>query len=105
MIEADSAAFIETTVTSTRVRLARNLFGFPFPDKLNSAQAKEVVRMVGYELNHLDEFAEYDIGKIGAEEATLLQEKHLISPDLIRRKEVSAAFISSDKDVSVMVNE
>ena len=105
MIEADSAAFIETTVTSTRVRLARNLFGFPFPDKLNPAQAKEVVRMVGYELNHLDEFTEYDIGKIGAEEATLLQEKHLISPDLIRRKEVSAAFISSDKDVSVMVNE
>ena len=48
MIEADSAAFIETTVTSTRVRLARNLFGFPFPDKLNPAQAKEVVRMVGY---------------------------------------------------------
>ncbi|MFQ7079125.1 MAG: hypothetical protein ACLRSW_14980 [Christensenellaceae bacterium] len=31
----------------TRVRLARNLSGFPFPDKLNPAQAKEVVRMVG----------------------------------------------------------
>ena len=105
MTEMDSASFIETVVTSTRVRLARNLYSYPFPGKMTVQEAKEVIRTVGYELNRLDDFTEYDIGKIGAEEATLLQEKHLISPDLIRRKDISAAFISSDKEVSVMVNE
>ncbi len=105
MTEMDSASFIETVVTSTRVRLARNLYSYPFPGKMTVQEAKEVIRAVGYELNRLDDFTEYDIGKIGAEEATLLQEKHLISPDLIRRKDISAAFISSDKEVSVMVNE
>lgn len=105
MNEMESSRIIETTVTSTRIRLARNLFAYPFPDKLGEKQAREIIDAVGYELNRLDAFTEYNIGKITAEKATLLQEKHLISPDLIRRKDISAAFISSDGEVSVMVNE
>ena len=35
---------IESTVVSTRVRLARNLAGYPFPNRLESeAQAREIV--------------------------------------------------------------
>ncbi len=103
--ERDSPNVIETTVTSTRIRLARNLLAYPFPDKLDEKQAKEIIGVVGYELNRLDAFTEYEIGKLSAEKATFLQERHLISPDLIRRKNISAAFISSDEEVSVMVNE
>lgn len=105
MIDADSSDLIESTVTSTRIRLARNLSSYPFPDKLEAAQAKEIIRTVGYELNRLDMFSEYELGKIDPDEATYLLEKHLISPDLIRRKNISAAFISSDGEVSVMINE
>ena len=39
MIEMDSSDLIESTVTSTRVRLARNLFSYPFPDKLDEKRA------------------------------------------------------------------
>lgn len=105
MIEMDSSDLIESTVTSTRVRLARNLSSYPFPDKLDEQRAREIIRVVGYELNRLDTFTEYDIGKIEPDEATFLLEKHLISPDLIRRKSISAAFITSDEEISVMINE
>ena len=97
--------FLETTVTSTRIRLARNLSGYPFPNRIQKEQAKELVEKVDVALKKLDEFTRYDIGKISEKQATLLQEKYLISPELIRKKEISAAFISSDKEVSVMVNE
>jgi protein arginine kinase len=57
------------------------------------------------ELKKLDDFKKNDMGKLTKEEATLLQEQHLISPALIRRKELAAAFISSDNSISIMVNE
>lgn len=102
---AQAPAFIETIVTSTRIRLARNLAAYPFPEKLGAKLAAEIVYLVGKELNALDEFKYYDMGALSREEATLLREQHLISPALIRRKGIGAAFISSDKTISVMVNE
>lgn len=100
---AKTPAFIETLVTSTRIRLARNLAGYPFPQKLNGALAAEVVYLVENALKKLDEFAKHDVETLSAQEATLLQEQHLISPALIQRK--GTAFISTDKCISVMVNE
>ena len=97
--------FIETLVTSTRIRLARNLAAYPFPDKLNERLAKEIVYLVGNELEKLDDFQKNDMATLSAEEATLLQEQHLISPALIKKKGIGAAFISTDKSMSVMVNE
>ncbi len=97
--------FIETLVTSTRIRLARNFAAYPFPQKLDERLAEEIVYLVGKELQKLDEFEKNDMSTLSKEEATLLQEQHLISPALIRRKGIGAAFISSDKSISVMVNE
>ena len=102
---AQSPAFIETIVTSTRLRLARNLAAYPFPDKLDEKLASEIIYLVGNTLNELDEFKRYDMGAISREEATLLKEQHLISPALPKRKGLSAAFISADKSISIMVNE
>lgn len=97
--------FIETLVTSTRIRLARNLAAYPFPDKLNERLAEEILYLVGQNLNQLDDFEKYDIAKMTGEEAKLLQEQHLISPALIRRKGIGAAYLSVDQSISVMVNE
>lgn len=102
---AQAPAFIQTLVTSTRIRLARNLAAYPFPEKLTEKLAKEIVYLVGQELDQIDLFHENAIGKLSKEEATLLQEQHLISPALLRRKGIGAAFISSDKSISIMVNE
>ena len=97
--------FIQTIVTSTRIRLARNLSAYPFPDKLDKKLASEIVYLVGEELGKIDEFEKCDMGRFDKTQATLLQEQHLISPALIRRKGLASAFISSDKSISIMVNE
>lgn len=102
---AQAPGFIQTLVTSTRIRLARNLAAYPFPDKLDEALASQIVHLVGTELWKFDDFEKNDMGKLSKAEATLLQEQHLISPALQKRKGIAAAFISPDKSISVMVNE
>ena len=100
-----SPEFIDTTVVSTRIRLARNLRAYPFPVKLKKAQAEEIVRLVRGALSEIDHgFVEYDMWNTHPEQIRLLQEQHLISPALAA-KSGGAAFVSSDRHVSVMVNE
>lgn len=96
---------IETIVTSTRLRLARNLAAYPFPSLLKGKDAEDVLILTRNALGKLDKFREYDMWKLGEEEAMLLQEQHLISPALRKKKEGAAAFISTDTRVSVMVGE
>lgn len=95
--------FIQTIVASTRIRLARNLSSYPFPEKLDKKLASEIVYLVGEELSKIDEFDKYDMRRFDKNQATLLQEQHLISPALIRKK--GTAFVTADKSVSIMVNE
>ena len=45
---------LESTIVSTRVRLARNIAGYPFPSKLkNTEQAKEIIRLVNTEASRV----------------------------------------------------
>lgn len=102
--------YLQKTVTSTRIRLARNLRGYFFPHMLSPYKAEEIVAAVRAALKKLDTFKEYDIGKISRDEAELLVEKHLISPALAGKK-TGAAFVYCDEnalredEISVMVNE
>ena len=89
---------ILTTITSTRVRLARNIARYPFPQRLKKSQADEIIRRVGAELANIDEFTRYDMSRMNDGDAVLLQERHLISPALVRNKLFGAAFISTDTD-------
>lgn len=96
----------EGTVVSTRVRLARNLEGYPFPPRLKSeVQAKEIIRLVSSGLSRLDEFRLYYIDKLTDEQAVCMMENHLISPKLIENKGRSAVLINGEENVSVMINE
>ena len=94
------------TVVSTRIRLARNLEGYPFPSHLKSEkQAKEIIRLVSSGLSRLDEFKLYYMDSISGEQAVSLMENHLISPKLIKNKVLSAALINREESVSIMINE
>lgn len=94
------------TVVSTRIRLARNLEGYPFPSHLkNEKQAKEIIRLVSCALARLDEFSLYYMDAIAGEQAVSLMENHLISPKLIKNKHLSAALINTEESVSIMINE
>jgi protein arginine kinase len=94
------------TVASSRVRLARNLNGYPFPSRLQSEkQAKEIIRSVTSAINKLDEFRLYYMDGITEEEGLNLVENHLVSPLLLQRPHYSAALINESKNLSIMINE
>ena len=95
----------EFIISSTRIRLARNLDSYPFPDRLEESKAKEVIALIRHELKLLDLFNEYDVETSTPMQSAYMQEKHLISPALIKRGGKGAAFISQDECISVMVNE
>ena len=63
------------------------------------------MRLIAAELKHTDTFDQYDMNNIPPERAAFLKERNLISRDLIENRRISAAFISRDESISVMVNE
>ena len=73
------------TIVSTRIRLARNIGGLPFPHKLGEIPSRKIAESVGESLRGADKFVRYDIADVPALDGTILQEKHLISPDLTVR--------------------
>ncbi|MGN0805116.1 MAG: ATP--guanido phosphotransferase [Candidatus Coproplasma sp.] len=94
------------TVISSRVRLARNINGYPFPSRLKSdSQAKEIIRSVSSALNKVDEFTLKYMDAITEAEGVNLIENRLISPALLQTPTRSAVLLNSDGDVSVMINE
>ena len=93
-------------VVSTRVRLARNLKEYPFPNRMNAAQAKEIVDKVGEALKDCGiKFHRIELDSVSDQIKVAMIERHLISPDFIGDKEGRAVFLSDDNTVSIMVNE
>lgn len=104
---------IESTVVSTRVRLARNLAGHPFPNKLEPAEGCEIVQTVAAEAQRLHPFKLYRMGEITETVAQSLCDDHLISSALAANCACGAALID-EEDVrqdgprgkySLMINE
>ena len=94
-------------VISSRVRLARNLVEYNFPNKHLKDESKEVLNKLeeitpslGYGLKFLRLENMDDITKIS------LMEKHLISPDFaMNNKPNKAIIINDDENICIMVNE
>ncbi len=100
----------ESVAVSTRIRLARNFADYPFPGRLlrdphAEEQAQEIVRLIAAELSELDDFSLYEMKNVSDERAAFLMERYLISRDLIKNRRISAALISRDESISVMLNE
>lgn len=97
---------VADTVISTRIRLARNLEGYPFPSHLNDVKkAKDIIRLVSSALSRLNDFRLYYMDNISEEEALSMKENHLISQNLIDNKRYSAVIVDGGENVSVMINE
>lgn len=96
---------ISSCVVSTRIRLARNLNGYPFPSHMDNKKAREVIRLVSTALSKLSSFKTYYMDSIDADTRAALKENHLISPNLGDSEIASAALINAEENVSVMINE
>lgn len=98
--------FQDDVVLSTRVRLARNLKGIPFPNKMSDADGEKVIKTVSDALSNLNyKFNLIRLHEISDIERQKLLEEHLISPQMLKSPEHKAVFISDDDAVAIMINE
>ena len=94
-------------VSSTRIRLARNIKGFPFVNRYTKKDAVKIIEMMenaipnlGYGLKLIRLKDLDDITKLS------LVEKHLISPEFAYNKdEIGAIAINDDENICIMINE
>ncbi len=94
-------------VISTRIRLARNLYDFPFPAKLDingKNKVNELIKGILFE-NDRKDFSYIEMKDLSRIQAVSLAESHLISPEFASKKDGSALVLSSDESVSIMLCE
>ena len=94
-------------VLSSRIRLARNLKGIPFPNRMNDENRKKVLEQISDAMLKRpgNDLMRMDIASLPETDRRALIEKHLISEELAKGQEGQSVFISKDENVSVMVNE
>ena len=91
------------TVFSSRIRLARNLEGYPFGNHLSADKAREVIAKVGEALG--SEFYSTDVEGLSQLSVQALIEQHFISRDFAKEKGPRTLFRNDNKSISVMTPE
>lgn len=89
---------------STRIRLARNLRAYPFPNCMTGAQREELSKTVTETINADHAFMLAQMAQLPIRERKLLVERHLISPGLAAA-ERGSVLISKDETLSIMIGE
>lgn len=92
------------TVFSTRVRLARNLRGFPFGKKLSYESANEVIERIEKALAGKD-YHKQNLDDLTPVATESLVEQHLISREFATKKTPHALFRNDNKSLSLMACE
>jgi protein arginine kinase len=96
-------------IISSRIRLARNLVSYSFPNKSTKEECEKVITLVKDAIikgNTVlkDEFEFYKISELNEIDKQSMIEERLISIDL-SNNECGAVLIKKDKTVSIMINE
>lgn len=93
-------------VITSRIRLARNFKNYKFPMKMDMEEARTIIKdtnsafercNIPYKLSHMADLS--NINK------NILIENHLISPALVRNKDVGACILSDNLKLSILINE
>ena len=92
------------TVLSSRVRLARNLEGYPFDTRLDSQKAAELIGKVGGLLEK-NGFERIDFTSLPATEAGSYLEKHYVSREFVSKKTPHSLMLNSSCGLAVMLCE
>lgn len=97
-------------VLSSRVRLARNLVGLPFPGRADLGQLAEIRQRIDAALADLGTELGQPVDRIALEQLTALQravliEKRLISEKFAEVQPYRLAYITRDTRISILINE
>lgn len=104
----DTSSSKTAIVLMTRIRLARNLAGTPFPGWAKPAQRQKILEACRGALEGLAPMKRgfaAGVDEISELERRILVERHLISRELSGSKQGSGVVISKDQTMSVMINE
>lgn len=97
-------------IISSRIRLARNLNNYFFPNRINESEAALLIKDVKDALfsgnnAELPLFEEINMESINQVDKVAMMERHVISPLFINIQKPNALIISEDESISIMVNE
>ena len=92
------------TVISTRVRLARNINGYPFASKLDAGGANEIIEKVAAPLE-ASGFRKINFSDLSPIMATSYVERHYVSPEFATKESPHALFLMEQTGIAVMVCE
>ncbi|MFH1519668.1 MAG: protein arginine kinase [Candidatus Omnitrophota bacterium] len=95
-------------IFSSRIRLARNIVGLPFPSWASNAQKKEVldkVREVYLQVKRLKKSTFVNMAELSTLDSQFLLERHLISQEHISPNKEKGLIVSGDENISIMINE
>jgi protein arginine kinase len=93
---------------STRIRLARNLLGFPFPGWAETSQRRAVLsacREAAVSLKTFKDPISFEVDDLNDLQKLVLVERHVISRELLQIDEAAGAVLNADQSVSIMINE
>ena len=94
-------------VVSTRIRLARNLNEYPFPNKLNTKSRTALNNIIkdAVETDNRFDLRFVEMKSLARFEAASMAERHIISPEFASDADGRALMISKDEDICIMLNE
>jgi len=96
---------INSIVVSSRIRLARSLKNYVSPAMLQGEDGYKVIKEIADVVMPLGDYKVFTMQQLPALDAEVMQEKHLISSNLLENKDNGAVILSDDETISVMVNE
>lgn len=92
------------TVISSRVRLARNINGYPFASRLDVAGANEIIEKVSAPLE-ASGFRKINFADLSPIMATSYVERHFVSPEFATKEAPHALLLQEQSGIAVMVCE
>ena len=103
----DGTAIDEDVVISTRVRVARNISKYRFPSYMTVDESDSLTDDILNGMKEVidDNYRFIRIRDISPRDQMVYIEDHLISPNLIERKDKSSFLIRNDERAIIMINE
>jgi len=100
----------ESTILSSRIRLARNLKKYPFSQKLSNDDASHMLEEINHSVAHANDnnkkfFRLLDINSLSTAEQRVFLEKHIVSQEFLKEQQPKGLLISDNQNISVMINE
>ena len=96
----------EDVVVSTRLRIARNIEKYKFPNIITMEESDQLTKEILDVMKESEDIYNFNrIIDLSDIERFVFVEEHLISPSLLKTKEKSSFLLREDEKVTIMINE